>query len=126
MGCIFDGCPHSFAAFAGFIHADDPTRGPEAETDAVLRLRFVDVSESGHSYSWNQMEYLIIIEWTALDRDGRTLWMQTVRGVGRGKQGTIFTTDRLHREVMQAAFDDVFNQSLKQVISSPELRSLAK
>jgi hypothetical protein len=113
------------AAFADFIRRGEATR-PEAGTEAVLRLRFVDISWSSGMSAWSQQEVLILIEWMVLDREGKTLWAQTIRGVARGKLGTLFSVSRRNRELLQAAVDDVFNQSLKQMISSPELRRLAK
>jgi hypothetical protein len=114
------------AAFAGFVRTDGASPGPVSETDAVLRPRLADISESGHTWSWSKVEIVIVIEWAALDREGNTLWVKTVPGVGRGKQGTMFTCGGNHRKITQAAVDDVFNQSLNELISSPELRRLAK
>lgn len=64
------------------------------------------------------------VEWKLTDISGKVVWVETVNGVGTGKQGNMFTGDD-HMEInVKRALQDLFNNSQDAMLSSRLLRIL--
>ena len=70
-------------------------------------------------------ELVIELEWTALDRTGKTLWVRTIQTTGQTKFGNAFTRGKNSRAMDDAAVKDALAKSEAAIRTAPQLLQLA-
>jgi hypothetical protein len=86
--------------------------------DVILVPKIQDISAT-------MKELVVEVEWTALDRAGKTLWVQAIQASGTGKVRGL-GTGKLQRKHNEAAIDEVIAKSKDAISSSPELLKLVQ
>ena len=98
------------------------TRIPDAssaeDVQLVLLPRFISVTEKLY---WTTSDVITLLEWTAKDPVGNTVWVATVEGHAERKKSTAQGLSKAFRDSM----NDLFAQSASKMSSSPELRKVA-
>jgi hypothetical protein len=92
-----------------------------SDADVVLVPKIGDI---GATLS-RKRELVIELEWTALDRAGKTLWVQTIQATGETKFGNTFTRGKNSRAMDNAAVQDALAKSEAAIRSAPQLLTLA-
>jgi hypothetical protein len=113
------------AVFAPVSRRDTNTAAEPDAGEPQLSARFVEMRRNEPAWAWHDQEVAILLEWSMRDRVGRLVRVKTIQGVARDKAGTLFTRTRRRHDAVRAAIDDVFARSVREMISSPELRKLA-
>jgi hypothetical protein len=109
----------------GLTKLKGASEADKTDADLTLSPKFVDLGATRPMASWTERELVILIEWTAVDRNGKTIWVQTVQGTASGKLGTLFQVRKQRRLLLEQAIQDLADKSASQISSSPELRKLA-
>lgn len=98
-----------------------------AEADVILTPRFAGLNATratGPAPAFGNRELLILLEWTARDAAGNTVWIETVQGSATGRQGSFLTRDR--QRLTSSAVDDLLRASTQRMSEAVELRRLAR
>jgi hypothetical protein len=98
---------------------------PAAEADLVLSPRFVDVGATKALGAFSNRELVVLLEWTAKDAAGKTIWIETVQGSSKHHMGNLFTHGKNVRLIVNDAVKDVAAQSATKMAAAPEFRKLA-
>lgn len=120
-------CPAA-AAMAGHVFSsvevfDHKPAADETAATILLTPKLVDTNAT--STAWGKREIIVLLEWTATDRDGKDLWIQTVQGSGTGGAGNTFTKRKQKKKILRRAVDDLMAVSRLRLSESPELRGFA-
>ena len=107
------------AAFKGIAPAGAPAAG-------TLSVKVISISQAIQVWAWEPMEMIITLEWELKDAGGKTVWVATVQGKGKGDEGTFFSFEDETNKRAKLACDDLFNQSYKIFLASPEIRKWAQ
>jgi len=89
-----------------------------SNADVILVPKIQDISAT-------MKELVVEVEWTALDRAGKTLWVQAIQASGTGKVRSL-GTGKLQKKHNEAAVDEIIAKSKETIGSSPELLKLAQ
>jgi hypothetical protein len=73
----------------------------------------------------NKRELVVVVEWTALDRTGKTLWVQTIEATVQGKAGSAYTHGKHLKAMTVEAANAVLAKSEDAIRSAPQLIKLA-
>lgn len=101
---------------------------PPAPQDAQLLLtpRIVDVNATTAMGAFSNREMVVVLEWTAKDPAGNTVWLETVQGSAKHHMGNLFTYKKNQVLIVTDSVKDAAAQSASKMSSSPELRKLTQ
>jgi hypothetical protein len=79
--------------------------------------------ESSHgTFTWEETIKTLVLEWRVTDISGKTIYLDTVVGEGRGTLGNAFVAADRNKEIVGRLLQDVFTKSrarLVPVLSAP-------
>lgn len=110
--------------FSRLTRVAAPPAGQEAQL--VLLPRIVDVNATTAMGAFSNREMVIVLEWTAKDPAGNTVWLETVQGSAKHHMGNLFTFKKNQVLIVTDSVKDAAVQSASKMSSSPELRKLAQ
>jgi hypothetical protein len=90
----------------------------------ILIPKFVEYSATQPLLPSSKRELTILLEWTAKDASGKTIWLQTVLGSTAQRTGWVITTKH-QNALVQAAADDLAKASASKISTAVELKRLA-
>lgn len=96
------------------------------EAQLVLLPRIVDVNATTAIGAFSNREMVIVLEWTAKDPAGNTVWLETVQGSAKHHMGNLFTFKKNQVLIVTDSMKDAAVQSAGKMSASPELRKLAQ
>jgi hypothetical protein len=111
--------------FTGLSRISKLPEPNDGAADIILVPKFGDIGATMAVGAFSNRELVVVLEWTALDRAGKTLWVQTVQGSARKHMGNAFTHGKNMRKITEATVDDLVEKSATQISSAPELRKLS-
>jgi hypothetical protein len=111
-------------AFSSLTRVAAPPAAQEAQL--VLLPRIVDVNATTAIGAFSNREMVIVLEWTAKDPAGNTVWLETVQGSAKHHMGNLFTFKKNQVLIVTDSVKDAAVQSASKMSSSPELRILAQ
>jgi hypothetical protein len=102
------------------------TASSTGDAELVLAPIFVDISVIKAQFAYTERELVLLVEWTAKDKSGKRVWLQTVQGLAKNTRGTAFTFRENRRLLIQGAVQDLADKSASEMADSPVLRKLAR
>jgi hypothetical protein len=111
-------------AFSSLTRVPAPPAAQEAQL--VLLPRIVDVNATTAIGAFSNREMVVVLEWTAKDPAGNTVWLETVQGSAKHHMGNLFTFKKNQVLIVTDSVKDAAVQSAGKMSSSPELRKLAQ
>jgi len=96
------------------------------DADVILFPKVGDIGATEKTWAHSKRELVVVIEWTALDRNGKTLWVQTIQATGEAKMGNAFTHGKNMKLIDEEAVKDALAKSEEAIRSAPELLKLAQ
>jgi len=111
-------------AFSSLTRVPAPPTAQEAQL--VLLPRIVDVNATTAIGAFSNREMVIVLEWTAKDPAGNTVWLETVQGSAKHHMGNLFTFKKNQVLIVTDSVKDAAVQSASKMSASPELRKLAQ
>ena len=111
-------------AFFSLSRVAAPPAAQEAQL--VLLPRIVDVNATTAMGAFSNREMVVVLEWTAKDPAGNTVWLETVQGSAKHHMGNLFTFKKNQVLIVTDSVKDAAVQSASKMSSSPELRKLAQ
>lgn len=96
--------------------------------DVQLSLipKFVDVGSTVGMTAFSNRELDVILQWTAKDISGTTIWIGTVQGSARHHMGNLFNYKKNLKLIIDDAVKDLAFQSAIKMSSATELRKLCQ
>lgn len=111
--------------FSGLTRVDAASSAGDAQV--VLLPRFVDVNATKRLKAHANRELIVLLEWTAKDRSGNTLWIETVQSSETHQQGRSHGQQKRNAQLLtEDAAKDLAAQSAGKMAASPELRKLVQ
>ena len=111
------------AGVFGSVHTLDHDPGPNASTaDIILVPKIDDVSSTVH----RNMEFVMVLEWTATDPTGKTIWLNTVQASARRNWGSAFTGKKNINHMIDDGVADAVQKTVAAINGAPELSGLKK
>jgi len=92
---------------------------------ATLTPRVALVERRMGATAFGDQVVTVKIEWTLRDPSGNVIWIDTVRGEGRGHTGNLFTHMQNTKEQIAQVFDQLFRNAAEVIATSPEIRAFA-
>jgi len=117
------GLPSVFAALKKVDQIPAPTT---STADIVLVPKIEDVGATQKAYAFSKRELVVVVEWTALDRQGKTLWVGTVQATAKRNMGNTFTHGKNMRKINEEVAEDAVEKSIQTISTAPELVKLAR
>jgi len=111
-------------AFFSLSRVAAPPAAQEAQL--VLLPRIVDVNATTAMGAFSNREMVVVLEWTAKDPAGNTVWLETVQGSAKHHMGNLFTFKKNQVLIVTDSVKDAAVQSASKMSSSPELRKLTQ
>lgn len=96
------------------------------EAQLLLLPRIVDVNATTAMGAFSNREMVVVLEWTAKDPAGNTVWLETVQGSAKHHMGNLFTFKKNQVLIVTDSVKDAAVQSASKMSSSPELRKLTQ
>jgi len=96
------------------------------DAQVVLTPRFIDVTATQAKIAFSNRELVLLVEWTAKDRSGKTLWLETVQGSAKHHIGNAFTYRKNLKLIVTDSSKDLAAQSASKISASAQLRDLAR
>jgi hypothetical protein len=112
------------SVFRNPIIPDEATPAEKVDADFVLRPKLAFVEQSFGVTAFSQASTSIGIEWNLMRKSGESVWIESIKGVGIGQAGNIFTGSHHQEKRFQAALQDLFEKSQEAMLSSQLLRRL--
>jgi len=94
------------------------------EVKYFMKPKVVSVEQSFGVAAFSKAKTSVCVEWNLSDISGKTVWVETVRGVGLGKSGNIYNYKGHTRKRFKMALQDLFERTQKAMLSSRLLRNL--
>jgi hypothetical protein len=110
-------------AFSSLKRVDDVSGVGDAQL--ILTPKFVDVGATQKAFAFSSRELTVIIEWTARDKTGKTVWIETIQGSAKRHQGNMFTAGSNLKHIVTDSVKDVAEQAVTKIEASPEIAKLA-
>lgn len=110
------------AVFTNLTRVQEATATSDAQL--VLVPKFVDVSATQAKIAFSNRELVVQVEWTARDRSGKTVWLETVQGSAKHHIGNAFTYGHNVHLIVEDSVKDMAQQSASKMAAAPELRKL--
>ena len=108
--------------FASMEKSDKVPAPNTTDADVILVPKIGDIGAT----MGRKQELVVVLEWTALDRAGRPLWVQTIEGTAHEKAGSAFSHGKHVRLLNDAAVRDALAKSEEAIRSAPGLLKLAQ
>lgn len=112
------------ALFSGVTVQTSPGPVPP-EAAGLLVPRMVFIEQSFGIWVWDDANITMGLEWTFKDRDGRVVWVDTVKGTGTNATGNLFTSRTRMTERAGLVIEDVFRKSFDAIAGARALRDFA-
>jgi hypothetical protein len=112
--------------FASLKQVDQIPAPNTSTADIILVPKIGDIGATQKSLAFSKRELVVILEWTALNSEGKTLWVSTVQASGKRNMGNMFTHGKNMRKINDDVVDDAIEKSIETIISAPELIKLVK
>jgi hypothetical protein len=109
--------------FSEVTRVEDP--GAAANAQIVLTPKFLDIVATQAKIAFSNRELVLTVEWTAKDKAGKTVWVETVQGSARHHMGNSFTYKKNLNLVITDASKNLAEQSASKIASSQQLHDLA-
>ncbi len=110
--------------FAEVTVLDDQVTDLPTDVNAVLIPNLVSIERSRPLTIYSTQITSILFTWSLNDRSGDPIWVTTISGEGKGPMGSPLSKDAGHEQI-EMLLDDVFQQSLREMSSSPLIREFA-
>jgi hypothetical protein len=110
-------------AFTSLKRIQDPSAAGDAQL--ILTPRFVDIGATQKTLAFSSRELTVVIEWTARDQSGKTVWLETIEGSAKRHMGNAFTHGSNLKHIVEDSVKDVGEQSVAKLEVSPEVAKLA-
>jgi hypothetical protein len=105
------------------LKKSDSVPAPNATgADVILVPKLGDIGAT-RGY---KRELVVVIEWTAMDRAGKTLWVQTIEATVQGKAGSVYSHGKHLREMTDEAVKTALAESEDAIGSAPQLIKLVQ
>ena len=95
----------------------------------VLMPRLADASATRPTqitiFNKPTKEMVVVLEWTAKDSSGKTVWIETIQGTTQHRRGMMESVKKNVKLMAEAAVKDAAEKSAAKMASSPELQKLA-
>jgi len=91
------------------------------ETDIILIPKVGDIGATQKIYAFSNRELVVILEWTVLDRSGKTLWVGTIEASAKRHMGNAFTHGKNMRKIREDVVADAVRKSVEAIGSVPGL-----
>jgi len=111
--------------FSDVVVKNSADAQPDAGADAVLVPRLVTVDRAAGMSAFSESKISGALEWSLKSAKGDIVWIDTIKGEGKNKTGTLFVYKEHMREGARMMLTDVFNKSFQAMSSSPEIRDFA-
>lgn len=89
------------------------------KVDIVIEPKVVSMTWNRPMYVTSDMETVIFVEWSIIDKNGEYVWIDTVKGVGQGS-----LTDKIDQ--VNLAIKDLFMNTFSAISSSYEIKRFAE
>ena len=106
-------------AFTSLTRVDDPAKATDEQL--VLTPKFVDVGATQKAFAFSNRELTVLIEWTARDKSGKTVWIETIQGTAKRHMGNAFTHGSNVKHIVEDAVKDDGEQAVAKIEASPEI-----
>lgn len=98
----------------------------KGDAQLVLIPKFVDVGVRLDGITaFSNQKLTLLLEWTAKDAAGRTVWLETVKGSATRHIGNMFTAGKNLKVIVDDAVKDAATESARKISSSKELQALS-
>lgn len=111
------------AAFTSMKRVDDATTAGNVQL--VLTPKFVDIGATQKTFAFSNRELTVVMEWTARDPSGKTVWIETIEGTAKHHMGNAFTHGSNVKHIVEDSVKDVGEQAVVKLEASPEISKLA-
>jgi hypothetical protein len=111
--------------FTNVVILDNATLPTGIPVDAILIPNIIVAERTTGATAFGMSIFTVILEWKLEDREGHTLWVDTVKGEGHTRTGNMFTHKSNAEKQIRMTIDDLFQRSFQAISSSPEIRVLA-
>ncbi|MFZ1134768.1 MAG: hypothetical protein WAN69_07470 [Candidatus Korobacteraceae bacterium] len=101
------------------------TPASSSDADVVLTPKFVNTSATKTMWANSKRELLVVLEWTAKDKSGKTVWVETIQGTATEKEGNGFSHTKHAKTLSAKSVNDAAAKSAAAMSASAELRKLA-
>lgn len=109
-------------AFTSLNRIQDPSAAGDARL--ILTPRFVDIGATQKTLAFSSRELTVVIEWTARDQSGKTVWIETIEGTAKRHMGNAFTHGSNLKHIVEDSVKDVAEQTVAKLEASPEIARL--
>jgi hypothetical protein len=96
------------------------------EAQILVTPRFVDVAATIGVTAFSNRDLVIVMEWTAKDASGKTIWIDTVQGTATHHMGNVFTYSKNRRRIVDESVRDAVAKAAQKISASPDLRRLVE
>jgi len=110
-------------AFAGVTRVEAASSATDAQI--ILTPKFVDVAATQAKFAFSNRELVLVLEWTAKDASGKTVWIDTVQGSAKHHIGNTFTYKKNLKLIVDDSSKDLAAQSAAKMSASQQLRDLS-
>jgi hypothetical protein len=87
----------------------------------VLEPKFTDVSVTDRAFTFSKTDLVVVVEWTARDQSGKTLWVETAQGAASRGMGNNLTLRKNMDRLLREAVDQMVSQSVSKISSARQL-----
>jgi len=109
--------------FAGVTRIESSSSPGDAQV--ILTPKIIAITATQAKIAFSNRELVILVEWTAKDKAGKTVWVETVQGSAKHHIGNSFTYKKNLKLIVDDSAKNLAEQSANKMSSSPELRKLA-
>jgi hypothetical protein len=109
---------------APIIPDDGAYRGDLGRARYRLTPKMLFSEQSFGVTAFSEAKTSIGLEWSLADESGRQVWVESVKGVGVGIGGNVFTGKKHQKLRLQKALQDLFTKSQDAMLASATLRQL--
>lgn len=91
--------------------------------DAYLTPRVVDIERAEGGRRGDATRTTLVLEWKLENADKKLVWIETVKGVGIG---SVPPDDADDEKAIETLLSQLFDQTYKEMLTSPEIENFAK
>jgi len=90
----------------------------------VMTPKVIFIEQAFGVSAFSEAKTSISVEWKLAEVSGKAVWVESIKGVGTGKAGNVFTGKEHMKERFKMALQDLFEKSQNAMLSSRLLRNL--
>lgn len=90
----------------------------------IMKPKVAFIERSLGVTAFSEARTSVGVEWKITDLSGKAVWVETIKGLGVGTGGNLFTYKGNQREILQMALQDLFEKTQNAMLSSRVLRNL--